>query len=203
MATNYQCNEYSSNVIKGFNDLREENLFCDAILESSDGQQFPVHRCLLITTSSYFKAMFAGGFKEASQGLEQPVVLENVSSTCLSSLLNFLYSGKLKLTNKIVHEVLSAAHMMQPKLVVDACTEHMIKRMSTVTCFRNIEIAEGLELDAVKRAADNFILSNFVALSRTKEFRELPVSKLCRYLSDDRLEGEEVSIFWAAMEWIE
>ena len=93
MATNYQCNEYSSNVIKGFNDLREENLFCDAILESSDGQQFPVHRCLLITTSSYFKAMFAGGFKEASQGLEQPVVLENVPSTWFEFTAEFSVFG--------------------------------------------------------------------------------------------------------------
>ena len=162
----------------------------DAVLQSVDGHKFPVHRCVLAAGSGYLKTMFLGDFREARSNVKEPIVLKNVGSPCLSSLLGYIYTGKLNLTNKIVHEVLAGAHMMQLHDVIDTRVNHLIKRISTVTCFQTMSTAEKYDLSQVHKAVKNLILRKFSSLSKVPEFKEMPVAELCKYLVDDRLQGE-------------
>ena len=84
--------DHASSMLQGLQGLREENPFCDAVLQASD---FPVHRVVLSAASQYFKTMFNGSFKEAVLGAREPVVLKNIPSSCLSSLLSYIYEVKL------------------------------------------------------------------------------------------------------------
>ena len=202
MASISENKGHATDILKGLNSLRENDNFCDAVLQASDGQKFPVHRVVLSAANQYFKTMFSGSFKEARENTGDPIVLENVTSSCLSSVLGYTYSGKLKLTNKNVKDVLSGAHMMQLLDVVDACVDHLKKRISTVTCFQTLKTAETYDLTEVYKNAENFILSKFPSLSKNNDFNEMSVTKMCKYLADDRLQGEEIDIFRNVKQWL-
>lgn len=45
----------STQAIQSLYDLRQNNLFCDAIVRLEDGGVFPIHRAILSACSSYFR----------------------------------------------------------------------------------------------------------------------------------------------------
>lgn len=55
-------------------------------------KRFNIHKDLLIARSTYFKATFEGGFKEAKDG---QLCLENVKVSTMQLFLDWLYFGRL------------------------------------------------------------------------------------------------------------
>lgn len=45
----------STQAMQSLYDLRENNLFCDAIVRLEDGGIFPIHRAILSACSTFFK----------------------------------------------------------------------------------------------------------------------------------------------------
>ena len=116
--------------------------------------------------------MFASGFKEAGKAKDKPIKLPTVPSKELGCVLDCLYSGELELSNEIVYDVLPVAHMLQLTNIVSSCTEFLIQEMSVNTCIRNSRLADEYKLHQVGRAAENFIMSNFLTVSSTEKFKE-------------------------------
>lgn len=50
------------------------------------------HRSVLASSSTYFRAMFSVGMAEKEMSI---IELRNMSSSTFSSLLNFIYTGKV------------------------------------------------------------------------------------------------------------
>jgi len=73
--------------------LKASSEFGDVILKSQEGERFKSHRFVLAARSEYFRAMFSGNFKESHH---QEISLSEVSSDCLSTLLNFLYTDTIE-----------------------------------------------------------------------------------------------------------
>ena len=201
IAYSYDCQV--KEVVKGLSQLRKENLLCDAVLESADGEKFPVHRNVLAAASTYFKAMFCRGFNESESQKESPIVLQSVKSVGLEAALDFVYSGELTLSEECIVDVLAAAHMFELPVIIHTCTEYLIEHMSTITCFKYLNAAESYFLPDVTTAAERLIVNMFVELSITNEFKEMKKETLCRYLKDDNLKGEEIDIYRAAMRWLD
>ena len=205
MTSCYKYPDYGSELLRGLNELRRERTGCDAVLQTNDGKKFWIHRAVLMAVSPYFRGMFSSGFKEATEGTENPICLPTVSSVGLGPVLDVLYSGELELTKESVYDVLSTAHMLQMDNILDSCTQFLIgyKNMSTTTCFPNLRLSEKYDLKKLQQASENFLLRHFFELSSAPEFLKMDSAELFKYLKHSKLRGMEIDIFRAVKEWLE
>ena len=200
MSSSHVLADHGTTILKELSSLREQCYFCDAILQTGDGEKFAVHRCVLVAASSYFKAMFCASFEEAHQEMNSSIMMENISAIGFKPVLDCLYTGKLDLTNEIVYEVLFVAHMLQLGDILKSCESHLRKNISADTIQSNLRLAEKYGLSHHQKAIDTFILQNFEAISKHNDFKKLTKNQLCKYLK--KVKGKEVDIYRSAKRWL-
>lgn len=66
------------------------------IFVGADKEKFVVHKDLICSKSEYFRAAFAGRFKEAE---EEEMRFENVSPAVFRTVINWVYTGLLEFEN--------------------------------------------------------------------------------------------------------
>jgi actin-binding protein IPP len=93
---------YSAGVLRNLSDMRRRGEFCDVKLVV-EGQEFSAHRAVLAASSAYFRAMFAGGMKEAEM---EDVTIGGVPVRCFEGLLDFIYSGEVQVDQFNVQELM-------------------------------------------------------------------------------------------------
>ena len=163
---------------------------------------FFAHRTILAAASPYFNAMFTGGLVEARR---QQIVLQSISDETLESLLDFIYSGEIKLTRDNVQEILIAGDMIELKEVVEMATNYLIRELDPTNALGVYQFANNHHCLALKAHAESYIHKNFVHVSKHEEFCELERDLLVNLvLSSEFLTVDsEHQVFSAAMTWIE
>ena len=91
-----QEQEHAPRVLQQLNSLRREGILCDCVLQVED-KEFPVHRAFLAACSPYFRALFTSQMKESGRSL---VVIGGVSVETFELLLDFIYTGEVKLSEE-------------------------------------------------------------------------------------------------------
>lgn len=89
--------------------MRGHHMLTDVVLEVGC-ELFHAHRVVLAAASPYFKAMFTGGLKECEMNR---VKMQGVSATVMARLIHFMYTGKIRVTENTVCQLLPAATMLQ------------------------------------------------------------------------------------------
>lgn len=89
--------------------MRRHQMLTDVVLEVGS-ELFHAHRVVLAAASPYFKAMFTGGLKECEMSR---VKLQGVSPTAMARLVRFMYTGRIRVTENTVCQILPAATMFQ------------------------------------------------------------------------------------------
>lgn len=118
-AEEFTCWAYCSELSRRQNEQRKSGLFCDVTLVFSTGgvpgewvQTVPAHRSVLSAASQYFTLLLGGQFSESESGR---VELKEWSSTTgpdpetVESVIQFMYTGEIRVTTADVHEVLELA----------------------------------------------------------------------------------------------
>lgn len=70
--------------------------------------------------------MFTGGLCEQQQ---RSVELHQVPARILEQLLEFIYSGEVRIDQTNVQELMVAADMLELTEVVDGCTDYLVKEL--------------------------------------------------------------------------
>lgn len=94
--------EWSMNLAEELNDFQKRNYLCDMDILASDGTTFMVHSCVMAATSSVLEAatsLWTSQQDCESQG-ERLVIATEVSSDIMPSLIQCLYTGKVKVENE-------------------------------------------------------------------------------------------------------
>lgn len=89
--------------------MRSHQMLTDVILEVGS-ELFYAHRVVLAAASPYFKAMFTGGLRESEMNR---VKLQGISPTAVGKLIFFMYTGRIRVTENTVCQLLPAATMFQ------------------------------------------------------------------------------------------
>jgi kelch-like protein 19 len=89
--------------------MRGHQMLTDITLEVGH-EVFYAHRVVLAAASPYFKAMFTGGLKECEM---TRIPLQGVSATAMARLIHFMYTGRIRVTENTVCQLLPAATMLQ------------------------------------------------------------------------------------------
>ncbi len=189
-------------LVAGLDSLRHEGILCDVELQAEE-QTLPAHRAVLAAASPFFKTMFTGNFKEAT---DKVVHMKDISFPILQEIVSSIYTTKISLTSDNVREIFSAAHVMELERIHNECTAWMLKNIQTSTCLLYLHLAEQYEIQELENAMKNYILANFCDIIQQEKdlFNAISQPALCRYLSSDFLRNDynEMAVFRAAKDWI-
>ena len=92
----YFANNFTFIIIYFF----RENFLCDVVLVTTDEEEFPCHKTVLASCSSYFMAMFNMEFFEESR--QKRIIIQEVDPLALRLLLDYMYTSEIKVNEQNV-----------------------------------------------------------------------------------------------------
>lgn len=194
----YKDKEQSSSLLLQLNRLRQENILTDVLL-CSDNTQIPCHRNVLVSSSPYFKAMFCNNFKERQQ---DKIDLKGITSTILSSIIDYVYTGLISISMDDVLPVMQAASMLQYGRLFEACSSFLQKQLSPDNCLSMIRLSDIMNCQSLRDKAKEMAMTSFCDVSVSEDLCELSLPELMGYLEDDSLCAEEEQVFETLVAWI-
>ncbi len=174
---------YCGLVLSGLQSLRQDGMFCDYTLVA-EKTSFRVHKVLLAAVCEYFCAAFRSGMLEAESGFMN---MKGVSAMGLGGVLDFIYTGELRLNEDNVMEVLRTASHIQLTPVINQCSQFFIHNLSLDTIKDVLSIAAVYQMQDLQAATHNFLLQNFTRFARTAYFKQLPLSEVVALIKDNGL----------------
>ncbi|XP_026637612.1 zinc finger and BTB domain-containing protein 8B [Microtus ochrogaster] len=117
-----EAQSYCAKLLGELNEQRKRDFFCDCSI-IVEGRVFKAHRNILFANSGYFRALLLHYIEDS--GRHSTASLDIVTSDAFSTILDFLYSGKLDLCGENVIEVMSAASYLQMNDVVNFCKAYI------------------------------------------------------------------------------
>ncbi|KAG8451458.1 hypothetical protein GDO86_003602 [Hymenochirus boettgeri] len=151
---------YYKKLLGELNEQRKRDFFCDCSI-IVEGRIFKAHRNVLFANSGYFRAMLVHYIQDS--GRHSTASLDIVTSEAFSTILDFLYSGKLNLCGENVIEVMSAASYLQMTDVVNFCKAYIRS---------SLDICRKIEKESSFGLADSG--SDGISCERVAELGSLP-----------------------------
>ena len=179
---------------------------CDVhlIVEDGDGKptvSIAAHRVVLAANVPYFKAMFTSGLQESNQ---TEVTLKNVDEAGLKSIVSFIYSGKLEITEGNVQGLLSTASMLDLPAIVGACARFMTRHLSPTNCLGIKAFAYTFNVAGLPEAANNYAMQNFADVLKEEEFLHLSADEVEAFVSSNKINvTSEEDVYVAVTRWLE
>lgn len=130
---------------------------CDVTLVA-DGIEIPAHKMVLAACSPYFYAMFSG-FEESKQ---DRVTLRAVDNQALLTLIEYVYTAEVKVTEENVQMLLPAANLLQLTDVRDACCDFLQTQLHPTNCLGIRAFADLHDCIDLLAHADSYIEQHFV-----------------------------------------
>ncbi|XP_054615432.1 kelch-like protein 20 isoform X2 [Dunckerocampus dactyliophorus] len=190
---------HPNTVLQGLNTLRLYNAFCDVTL-CCGGQEFPCHRIVLASFSSYFQTMFTTDLKESKQ---ERVAINGVEPQMIGMLVSYAYTSEVYISKANVQALLAAANLLDVMAVREACCRFMERQMDEMNCVGIHCFAEAHSCKQLEKRSMDYILEHFSCVCQQEEFLSLCVDKLTEILaSDDVNVSSEELVFEAAMLWL-
>ncbi|KAM9392378.1 kelch-like protein 24 [Pholidichthys leucotaenia] len=190
---------HPSRVLQGLNSLRLNNAFCDVTL-CCGGQEFPCHRIVLASFSSYFQAMFSTDLIESRQ---ERVAINGVEPQMIGMLVSYAYTSEVYISKANVQALLAAANLLDVMSVREACCHFMERHMDEMNCVGIHCFAEAHSCKVLEKRSMDYILEHFGAVCQQEEFLSLCVDKLTEILANNLLNvPKEEIVFEAAMMWL-
>ncbi|TMW52279.1 hypothetical protein DOY81_002612 [Sarcophaga bullata] len=180
-------------------EIRRMGKLCDVTLKVED-QTFSAHRIVLAATIPYFYAMFTNNMAESRI---KEITMKEIEPTALESLINFAYSGQVRIDNQNVQSLMMGASFLQLLKVRNACADFLISRFHPHNVLGIRHFADSMSCTHLIRAADKYIDSNFTKVSQSEEFLNLEFEELIELIKSDFLnvKSEEI-VFEACMKWV-
>ena len=194
-------------LVKKCTQFREEGIFTDVQLKV-DNVLFPAHRMVLAAYSDYFYVMFTNGMKETNQEVIE-VRDESMSSETFKQIIDYIYSGHLRINRENVFQVLAAADHLQVTSVLQECSDFLKRELLQDKldvpwyCYL-CEVTETYGLRELGEAAESKMALNYRNICESKEFlTHMSTEKLFSLLSrDDLTAPSETFVFKSVMQWI-
>jgi len=102
-------NDFENNISSAFQELRDDDDFCDVTL-ACDGNQLKAHKLILSACSPFFRSIF-----KKNKHQHPLIYLKGVKHGELSSVLNFMYHGEVNVAQEELNSFLAVAEEFQVK----------------------------------------------------------------------------------------
>nr|XP_014094600.2 kelch-like protein 18 [Bactrocera oleae] len=180
-------------------EIRRQGKLCDVTLKVED-QSFSAHRIVLAGTIPYFYAMFTNNMAESRI---KEITMKEIEPNALESLINYAYSGQVRIDNQNVQSLMVGASFLQLTKVRNACADFLISRFHPHNVLGIRQFADSMGCTHLIEAADKYIDQNFAKVVQSEEFLSLDFGELIDLIRRDELNvpSEEI-IFEACMKWV-
>ncbi|XP_033085578.1 kelch-like protein 30 isoform X2 [Trachypithecus francoisi] len=190
---------HAQDMLEGLQRLRSQPKLADVTLLVG-GRELPCHRGLLALSSPYFHAMFAGDFAES---FSARVELRDVEPAVVGQLVDFVYTGRLTITQGNVEALTRTAARLHFPSVQKVCGRYLQQQLDAANCLGICEFGEQQGLLGVAAKAWAFLRENFEAVAREDEFLQLPRDRLVTCLASDLLQVQpEQRRLEALLRWV-
>nr|QPF20446.1 Kelch-like ECH-associated protein 1 [Chilo suppressalis] len=190
---------YITDFMKMMFTMRSHHMLTDVVLEVGN-ELFHVHKVVLAAGSPYFKAMFTSGLKESEMSR---VRLQGVCPSAMAWLVYFMYTGKVRITEVTVCQLLPAATMFQIPNVIEACCAFLERQLDPSNAIGIANFAEQHACAELKQKANQFIERHFTQVCKEEEFLQLTLTELIALIRKDELNvREERDGYNAVIAWV-
>ncbi|KAJ5071241.1 hypothetical protein M0811_10513 [Anaeramoeba ignava] len=186
------------NLFQNKNEKEEESYFDFEIICEQNQISFKTHKSILSSRSYYFKSLFNSKMKEYQ---ENKLILKDVSSSILFSILNYFYSGKIEinLENAIQILIFSSKYLIDE--LIEITSNFIKKNLQIETIIDVLKLSESMNLNKLLGFSYKFISKNFEEFIKTPFFLELEENHLNSILSNDYISTKESEIFQSIIKW--
>ncbi len=147
-----------SKLATNLNEARRKGSFCDiTLLVGAEKYPIKAHRLVLSSALKYFRAMLTTGLKEASQS---EVELPKADAHTMEYIIDFAYTGNIKLNNHNIEQVTSAANFFGVSRLLEKCVDYIKKKIDNTNCIEILEFAEHTSIYALKDSTMKYITEN-------------------------------------------
>ncbi|GBN84095.1 Kelch-like protein 17 [Araneus ventricosus] len=185
---------FNSGVLEG------QQQFTDGTLQTDDGATFKIHRVVLSQRSGYFRALFSFNLNQ------ETVVIPNVDSKILDSILVYIYTGIITLDERNVWDLMIISDYLLLDDLLKLCRSFAIQNMTCANCLSSLSIAWQFERLAVAKDNYRFALVHFEDALKTSNggLEDLPFEMLKKLLKSESLNvTSEKSVWKAIVSWTE
>ncbi|XP_008181225.1 kelch-like protein 2 [Acyrthosiphon pisum] len=173
--------------------------FCDVKLQTDDQKIISAHKVVLSAASPYFYAMFTH-FAVRNHDL---VALRQIDHTALLHLVDFIYSGKISVTEKNVLILLPAADLLQLQGVKEACCDFLQSQLCPSNCIGINTIADLHSCTKLITSSEIYIHQHFSEVVGDNEFLSLSLEQVIKLISSDRLPvSSDEKVFESVISWV-
>uniref|UniRef100_A0A6A7FTI1 Kelch-like protein diablo n=3 Tax=Hirondellea gigas TaxID=1518452 RepID=A0A6A7FTI1_9CRUS len=197
--TIFNQDDLSLHGFQGMEEIRRKGKLCDVSLKVGE-QCFMVHRIVLAAVVPYFNAMFTSDMVESKQ---KEITMKGIEAGALESLINFAYSGKIKIDAENVQSLLVGASFLQLIQVKEACACFMKHRIHIRNVLSVRYFGETFSCQSLVKACNRYLQKHFVHVAESEEFLNLNFDDVLEIISRDELNvPSESCVFEAAMSWV-
>merc|ERR1719430_1802878 len=104
-------NGYNANISESFRKLRENQILSDVTLVTDDGQHIQAHKIVLSAGSKFFSDIFM----KSNLGSSMLVYLKGISGGKLEPIIDFIYNGKVFITQEQLKGFIETGKELQVK----------------------------------------------------------------------------------------
>ncbi|XP_076815968.1 kelch-like protein 23 isoform X2 [Clavelina lepadiformis] len=191
---------HASELLKKLNsDRNSGNELCDISITVAS-HEFPLHKSVVCGFSDFFKNIFLSEMKEKH---EKTACINGISVDTMETILSFIYTSEITITNYNVYDVLAAADYMQIPNIKEYCRTFLRQNINVDNCLslRAYALASN-DVELIGKA-ESFICDNFASVCKEDLLRDSTYDDFTTLLQlKDKKVSEEV-IYHAMIGWIE
>ncbi|XP_070069100.1 kelch-like protein 10 isoform X2 [Drosophila takahashii] len=201
----------SDEALNTLNELREANLLCDAQISVGE-QAFNVHRAIMCSCSSYFRAQFTGFNADnrscvtSTVASENPVIhIPGINASIMNSMIQYAYLRQTNITENNVHELLICADYVGMVGLVKQCKDYLSRTLTADNCVSIMGFSRFRFLEDLYLKARNYTLRYFTEVAnRNSDILDMNVKDFYSIISDDELNTREEDQVWKlCVKWID
>uniref|UniRef100_A0A0K8UZG1 Kelch-like protein diablo n=1 Tax=Bactrocera latifrons TaxID=174628 RepID=A0A0K8UZG1_BACLA len=160
----------------------EQSLIDVSFKFSNSTAVIPAHRLILAAASPHFENLFNG-----EQGNNPVIEINDIDSDIFERLINFCYTGEALITVHNVGAWLKAALILQLDDAINRCVDYIITHINEYTLQAANVLERETKCERLKQKIIEYVIKNFMEVSRCVEFLSFDVEKLQRILESDNL----------------
>eukprot|EP00698_Gefionella_okellyi_P025310 TRINITY_DN9231_c0_g1_i1.p1 TRINITY_DN9231_c0_g1~~TRINITY_DN9231_c0_g1_i1.p1 ORF type:complete len:523 (-),score=101.04 TRINITY_DN9231_c0_g1_i1:1505-3073(-) len=161
----------------------------------------PAHKLVLVSRSSYFRALFLGPWKERDNA--EPVPLQGVELHIFRIILKFMYTDQVVLNDaQEAWEICVGARFYDLVVLQHLAESHIISLISTTTAVEFYDLSLAYDMPQIARACVIFIRMHFNDIWTLESLSILQEKAFIEILDDDKLNVvDESDVFYAIRHW--
>ena len=188
-------------VAKRLNMQRKQGQLCDITLVAKDGEELQAHKNVLSAASPFFCKLLHSDMKENREGI---VRFEEISGSVMEDVLEFIYTGTVKVTQENAKELIAVGNYLLIPSLKTVSGRFLEREMSNSNCISTFYFAEKYVCDELVSNSRKFIHTNFASVAEMDEFLSLDAKEVERWISSDEISVEtEAEVFKIAQNWVE